>query len=529
MAIDRRKYLYRIKRLEIKSWLKYLMIEGKSVVDYVLGELASGTDITIDNTVEKKFYKFDVKGNSVQETTTGYQLLNLEDGTLTDQGVTRIIDNGKIILNGTPTSDSYNKPLYTFTAPQTGNYVLLPFKSSTNSNIRFIYQINGGTWISNDTSNEISLSQGDVLKINLRISATTSINNFTLSPLLYLGNYDESKKWEEYTGGIASPNPSYPQPILSSGDNGSISEKIVNKNLFDINTIIRGYELNSNTGNDQENANWWLSDYIVIKPNTTYISSNISSSTKCWYDSDKNFISRVQAITGTSPANAKYLRVNGTLASLQTNPNLQIEQGLTATTYVAHQEQTYTIPVQQPMRSIGTVRDEFIQINGEWKERHNIASIILNGSEIWTSASTSDDYYYFYSQTYDSSIATTYKCLCDKFVDYGKQMVASSVVTSDTISVGGSQFAKIRIKILKTRLTGGTSAIFKTWLSTALPELCYELATPTDLPCTDEQIAILENLPKSYNEQTNIYSIDTTPAFLEVQAYVKKEEVIEND
>ena len=53
------------------------------------------------------------------------------------------------------------------------------------------------------------------------------------------------------------------------------------------------------------------------------------------------------------------------------------------TTYIAHQEQTYTIPCQQPMRSIGTVRDEFIKVNGEWKERHNIASIILNGTEDW--------------------------------------------------------------------------------------------------------------------------------------------------
>ena len=59
---------------------------------------------------------------------------------------------------------------------------------------------------------------------------------------------------------------------------------------------------------------------------------------------------------------------------------------------------------------------------------------------------------------------------------------------------------------------------FKTWLSTHNTEVIYQLATPVDLPCTSEQIAILENLPKSYNEQTNIYSLDVTPAYIEAKA-----------
>ena len=59
---------------------------------------------------------------------------------------------------------------------------------------------------------------------------------------------------------------------------------------------------------------------------------------------------------------------------------------------------------------------------------------------------------------------------------------------------------------------------FKTWLSTHNTEIIYPLDTPVDLPCTSEQIAILENLPKSYNEQTNIYSLDVTPAYIEAKA-----------
>lgn len=57
-------------------------------------------------------------------------------------------------------------------------------------------------------------------------------------------------------------------------------------------------------------------------------------------------------------------------------------------TFIAGEEiikQTYTIPCQQPMRSIGDVKDTFAKINGNWIERHNISRISsYNGEEITT-------------------------------------------------------------------------------------------------------------------------------------------------
>jgi hypothetical protein len=58
---------------------------------------------------------------------------------------------------------------------------------------------------------------------------------------------------------------------------------------------------------------------------------------------------------------------------------------------------------------------------------------------------------------------------------------------------------------------------FKTWLSTHNVEVQAKLATPLDLPCTEEQIDILENLPITYEGQTNVYSTDEVEPYLKIQ------------
>lgn len=144
-------------------------------------------------------YKFQVEQGSTATTYEPHQgkelpldlpvenLMALANSTNTYNGITRVIENGVIKLNGTPQSTSYNNTILTFTATKTGQYMLLPYKSSTNSNIRFIYKINDGSFINNDDNLTMNLTKNDVVTINLRISSTDRINNFTLKPMLYLG------------------------------------------------------------------------------------------------------------------------------------------------------------------------------------------------------------------------------------------------------------------------------------------------------------------------------------------------------
>lgn len=351
-----------------------------------------------------------------------------------------------------------------------------------------------------------------------------------------------------------TPAPDNEVPILSAGDNGTISEKIVNKNFCKITSvtpyyytsglpstqsttlIIDSFDSNNISFHTTTNAyNIVLSNIYQLKPNTQYIikfSRTTTATNNQWfiynYDNgtysinyrDNNTNTLEKTFTTNSLGQIALAFGHGNVTGTTTISNIQIEQGSTATTYTAHQEQTYTIPVQQPFRSIGDVRDEFIKVNGEWKERHNIGSAILDGTQGTFSKPSTNRFNidnaitdYMHKNNETTYVSNLYECYNQKYNNADFNTLVSNVNYGLNFSSGAGA-SNIRIK--DTRYDNIDD--FKTWLSNNNLKIIYELETPTDLPCTEEQIAILENLPKSYNEQTNIYSLDVTPAYIEAKA-----------
>lgn len=112
-----------------------------------------------------------------------------------------------------------------------------------------------------------------------------------------------------------------------------------------------------------------------------------------------------QVFTGTANlTNATRIRhliyiANGTTVNI-TNLGIQFEKGNTQSSFTPEgkgfiketisnsdntQSQNFTIPCQQPMKSIVNVRDEFVKENRVWYERHNIGVIeSYNGETITT-------------------------------------------------------------------------------------------------------------------------------------------------
>lgn len=268
-----------------------------------------------------------------------------------------------------------------------------------------------------------------------------------------------------------TPNPASPVPIKSTGDNGSITEKIVGENVVNFATV-------SYSTANQGTASRSGADFTVtggtIYSNCKFTQSNMGLSANTTY----KFVARIQSTTNETGSR---IYVGGTMnttgsgiyssdtqtgnvasvtfttpAEIPDNAYIGLYPYKSGTTavytdihiYIATQEQTYTIPVQQPMRKIGDVQDEFIQDEeGIWYERHNIAFI----------------------ESYNGE-----------------------TITTDYISTTGG-------------LDAGAS-------------IQYVADTPTDLTCTSEQVECLENLLKSYNEETNIYSLDVTPAYFDASA-----------
>jgi hypothetical protein len=121
--------------------------------------------------------------------------------------------------------------------------------------------------------------------------------------IIYEGTGD--KPYEPYTRGIPSPNPDYTQKITSVGGYD---------NIFDKNNIISGSYVSDGNGSFISNSTSKRTDYIEIQANSYYYiySDKTSGNWGAWYDKDKNFISGI-TLGGkkegvvNSPANAKYM------------------------------------------------------------------------------------------------------------------------------------------------------------------------------------------------------------------------------
>lgn len=311
------------------------------------------------------------------------------------------------------------------------------------------------------------------------------------------------------------PSPENEVPILSAGDNGSITEKIVNKNWYS--SELELGSISTTTGaNEVQNSACRSKDYISVLPNKTYTISNDNNYQNViyYYDKDKKFISvtsQTNPYTFTTPDNCYYMRNRTSAGNVQNDltTKYQLELGTTSSPYTAHEEQTYTIPTQQPMRAIGTTRDLFVKVNGNWYERHNIYRKTFNGTEDWSMQSSVFPFRVIPgNKKYTSS--------------WGKKLLSNYFIARsesyDTAIEEPGNSAQIGI-----RYTSITSlADFKTWLSTLNTNgkplyVDYLLATPTDLPCTQTQIDILENIPSTFAGQTNVFSIDEVKAYLKIQ------------
>lgn len=92
--------------------------------------------------------------------------------------------------------------------------------------------------------------------------------------------------------------------------NDLIGNVIKSKNLYNIDTSLKGFSVRADNGLLTAVASKTASDFIPVKPNTPYSFNN--RFTLAWYDENKEFISGVGSadttVTITSPIKAKYLR-----------------------------------------------------------------------------------------------------------------------------------------------------------------------------------------------------------------------------
>lgn len=207
-------------------------------------------------------------------------------------------------------------------------------------------------------------------------------NTITVNNLMIIEYQEGMENWDiPYFEGMQSVK----MPVLTT----------TGKNLFNSNNTMDGYGFS--VGEVIVKDTFFISDYIEVKPNLSYIISASDNSVVGrrvnFYDKDKNFVEtcRCENLIITVPNNNKifYIRTN---ADLSIKSSYQIEQGTVATSYEPYKTNILTVNEPIELRGIGDVQDTLDCLTGELTQR--IGEVVLNGSENW--------------QEYNTNVANTY-------------------------------------------------------------------------------------------------------------------------
>jgi len=328
---------------------------------------------------------------------------------------------------------------------------------------------------------------------------------------------------------------------------GSVGVTISNKNIFN------GFFTTNGVWKDDGIINYaiqsklyWRTDFIKIPNKNIYFSSKqlniFSSAILLEFDVDKKYITSNKIYQVNSNLNNVSLNESTRFIAIQWNlqnateiessfTDFQIEVGPTASPYISHQEQEIIFPLAkgQKLRSLPNGVKDYLAEDGIHK---NVGIIILNGS-----GGTNESYF---------------KALDNKFalgVNTEKGLLLKNLKTDNLkISVLSDKFLGVPWDIMKDTIEGWQIALrqdgsytylrllttgiedtkaLETFLQNNNAIVEYPLAEEEIIPYTPEQQAVIDKIPYTYKNVTNI-SVDNELATLDI-TYKKDIETMFNN
>lgn len=350
--------------------------------DYLPKVTGSGTDLTLNDTNKGKLVLTPKASDMVQFTTTGKNLINIDLGlnsVLTKSGDTyTITKNGNsrssalvdiAIEANTQITVQYNlisTNLDTYGSGTTTLTFAITYDDNTIGYIA-LYGLSTGFHSAEYTLNKKVIKMQMFMQYDFQDGAYVTFNNMMISTTG--GNY------EPYTGGIASPNPSYPQTIHTiSGDN---TIKVENKNKWksDLPVLLAAedgtFQANNNGGIDMTLGRNSVLCYIIYDlglisdyagKTLTYSISNSPSAMTKWCSFINlsetganrtelaNFGSSNNAITYTvgdsysqTHLGVRLYIFDGTPGQTYSINQVMVEESSEKTSFVEHEEQVATL------------------------------------------------------------------------------------------------------------------------------------------------------------------------------------------
>ena len=466
------------------------------------GFLREKTSTTLPITfggVGKDLKDYKIYGNTYQNSTSGKNLF--EGLPNTSEGLTSTInDDGSITYSGTASKDWADITARNYIDIEPGTYTFSINKILT-------YRITIRIFFEDNTYVNKLIAPGNKFAVftldKKAIRYYTYISNYLTvgdeyNETLYiqLEKGDVATSYEPYAGGQPSPNPDYPQEMVSCGDLITDSQdenygkykipiNFRSDNLYDKNKNTQNYYLDIN-GNNVSNTSWDITDYIPVIPNNNYTYKGITNpgtAPYCaYYDKNKNFVSSFKSQMYTNniviPNNIYYIR----FPLCKTTSNYNID--------------TFEI-----------IRNETTNIYLDSKVIRNIDEIVLNGSENWAKSSiTVVNRYYIMNVIHVHYDKDTIDLISDYFKCISPQ-------SSDNVGIGLAKYNAngFMINFELTNTSFDTLSKFVSWLQSNNVTVDYVLATPTEESITLPNIPIVEG-----NNTLNIET-EITPS----QVYIK--------
>lgn len=472
----------------------------------------------------------EIDGAYSQETTNGFQLFDASKLPTKSQGGATVTNNGdgSFTISGSGNLTETFSLVYQYSHEETLKLLKVGDINLVNGNstkpfvlVQLVKSGGTSTWfVLNKDISKATITQEMLDDINCVLQIyifgeSGAIQTGTIKPMLY---QDGDGTFEPYTGGIASPNPEYPQDPKFVGDYNEGTQKYdidfmtSGKNLFDYTKSTKSCYLNAD-GTLATTASYKTSDFIPVIGGKTYCISKRGTVRSKFYNSSKEVLndnwatSTDAATTIIIPDKASYFRfsycINGDYKVDEAT--LQLELGSVETSYEPFTGfETTTLQLNQPLRELPNgVKDT---IENEVVTRR-VGEITYDGSsdESWNFDTT-----YKYAAI-DINGVTGYNIgvkniLCDKL--YVLNPNGSISGSTNVIRYGSSNNNN---KVLYVRIDDTITSVseFKTWLQSNPITVWYELATPTT-----EQIT-LPTLPSWYPYTDAWVGTELQPSFVE--------------
>lgn len=486
----------------------------------------------------------EIDGAYSQETTNGFQLFDASKLPTKSQGGATVTNNGdgSFTISGSGNLTETFSLVYQYSHEETLKLLKVGDINLVNGNstkpfvlVQLVKSGGTSTWfVLNKDISKATITQEmlDDIHCVLQIyifGESGAIQTGTIKPMLY---QDGDGTFEPYTGGIASPNPEYPQEPKFVGDYNEDTQKYdidfmtSGKNLFDYTKSTESCYLNAD-GTLATTASYKTSDFIPVIGGKTYCISKRGTVRSKFYNSSKEVLndnwatSTDAATTIIIPDEVSYFRfsycINGDYKVDEAT--LQLELGSVETSYEPFTGfETTTVELNQPLRELPNGVKDTIE-NGVVTRR--VGEITFNGSETWNRNNVNDpnNWLYYHSMSHGKADG-----LCNSLMHESFNIINKG---ADLASVGfnlahneNNIFVNVGYYMEQAGLTNTVDNL-KTWLQSNPITVWYELATPTT-----EQIT-LPTLPSWYPYTNAWVGTELQPSF--VEWHIKTAGVNQND